>query len=135
MLEEAIIEGQEVDRQRLHVKLLVQEIDFFMTKKTGITDRISEIENELANVFNTSKTAKSTWEIEQMKTEIYGLKLSVGFFDRQISTALYELKSRDNKRDLRVFLWKPVSLTAEVWNKYLDDEGLQNLTSRKQLDK
>ena len=45
--------------------------------------------------------------------------------------AVYELKSRDNKRDLRCMLLKPVALSPDNWLSLLKEEGLEELRSPK----
>jgi hypothetical protein len=103
-----------------------------MNKKQKIIDQVQELETELENI---TASGKGTGEINSLRTEVNGLKLSQAFFDRQISTAVYELKTRSNKRELRCFLLKPISLDPTGWKTMLEEEGLQNLTKRKQLNK
>lgn len=127
-----IRQGHLVDGNRLHTKWLVQEIDFFMNKKQSATNRIQELENELENI-KTSGKGKS--EAGPINAEINGLKISIGLFTRQISRAVYELKTREDKRERRCHLLKPIELDAASWKSMLEEEGLQNLTKRKQLNK
>lgn len=129
---EDIRQGLRVDGRRLQTKWLVQEIDFFMNKKQKIIEKTQELENELANI---ATSGKSSGEVGAIQAELNGLKISRGFFDRQISTAVYELKTRDNKRERRCFFLKPVDLQPADWTAMLEQEGLQNLTKQRQLNK
>lgn len=119
-----IEDGELVDPLAYSTKLLIQEVNFFMDRKAETLARLAELENTLANLTQLNKTSG---EISDLKNQVNGLKLSVGFFDRHISTAVYELRTRNNKWNRRVFLWKPLSLTPDDWQSFLHTEGLQHV--------
>lgn len=127
-LADDIRNGLLVDRKRLATKLLVQEIDFFMAKKKEVEDKLKAAEIQRDNL---AADQKNSGTVGALTADIHGLTLSRNFFDRQISVAVYELKSRNNKRDLRCMLLKPVSLTTDGWQSLLKDEGLEDLRSPK----
>jgi len=117
-----------VDTKRLATKLLVQEIDFFMAKKKEVEERLKAAETQRNNL---AVEAKSSGDVGALTADIHGLTLSRNFFDRQISLAVYELRSRNNKRDMRCALLKPVALSSEGWGHLLKEEGLEDLRSPK----
>ena len=119
------------DKLKFGNKLLIQEIEFFMDKKTDLEEQLQKLGIEKENL---EKDNRELMELRKVKNEINGLKLSVGFFNRQISVALHDLKIRKDKRRIYCQLFNPIiETTRESWQLFLRNEGLEGF-AQKQLE-
>lgn len=123
-LAEDIKNGLQFDRERYATKLLVQEIDFFMAKKTEVQTKMRELLDHRDKLVKASQASPA--EIDDITAKLNGHKLSEKLFDKQISVAVYELRTRGNRNNLKVMLYRPVQLTPETWEGLIKEQGLES---------
>lgn len=102
-----------------------------MAKKAEIHAKIAAAENA---IHSTSENEPLTdFKKSQFEAEINGLRVSEALFDRHISRAFYDLRTRDNKHNRFLMLSQPVNLTPETWESLLKEQNLHQLRPKAKL--
>ena len=129
--EDAIRNGLIPDKKKFENKLLVQEVEFFMGKRTAVEADLQKLEIERENL---EKDPSLISDLRGIKCEINGLKLTIGFFNNKIAVALHDLKVRKEKHGKNLMLFTPVKLTIDSWGEFLRKEGLEGMSKKKLED-
>jgi hypothetical protein len=113
--EEGLKNGSIPDLKEIDVRLLLEEIEFFVKKRNELV----EAKESLALERNSLEQTKSDpHRLQTVKTEISANDLSVRFFNRQISVALHDYRIREDKLKKACYFLQEKELT---------NEGLQEL--------